>query len=239
MTSNATHSKEKVIVVAYALGRVGSSAMMGLLKLTGLNVGNDDRLIQASPLNPKGFFELKSQQEFLVRSFAPIYPAAVDPGPMEAFDAMGAAHALEYGRLIEMEFRGRFPAAIKSQRLLTLGCLYRLRNKYDVRVLMMERREEDQVESTRRSWAKYAMDDLRKNASREFVVEWIRKWKDFADTVEGHYDFPYQRVSFERLMDNSAEELARICEFVDQPFPGAEPIAAFLDRSLVNRKTLG
>ena len=228
---------KKIIVIAFHLGRVGSSAVMGLLNLSGINVGKKDHLIAPKAMNPKGFFELKSQQEFLKNVFNGIYPEITDPPAIEVIEKIGEEFYAEYDLLIQTEFENNFPIAVKSQRFLTLPFLYHLRKKYCIKVLSLDRNLKQQVDSTLRVW-KMSGDSLQKNASREFIIDYIKKWKSFSQLVKNHYDFPFFQISFDELIQSPVKVSQKIFNFIGEKSPLEEQIKGWLDRSLVNRSQL-
>jgi hypothetical protein len=228
---------KKIIAAAFPLGRVGSSAVMGLLNLSGINVGKKDQLIGPKPMNPKGFFELKSQQEFLEKVYKGIYPGITNPPPLKFLDKTGKEFYAEYNQLMRTEFENCFPIAVKSQRFLTLPFLHHLRKKYYITVLVLERNLEDQVESIHRVWRKSG-NTLQKNASREFITDYIEKWKTFAKAVKKYYDFPFFHVSFDDLMKKPINVSREIFDFIGEKCPTEEQITGWLDRTLINRSQL-
>jgi len=228
---------KKIIVVAFHLGRVGSSAVMGLLNLSGINVGKEEHLIGPQPMNPKGFFELKSQQEFLGKVYEGIYPGITNPPPLEIVDKTGKEFYPEYNQLLRVEFENRFPIAVKSQRFLTLPFLHHLRKEYYITVLILDRNPDHQVNSTCRVWRKSG-NNFQKNASREFITDYIEKWKIFAAAVKKYYDFPYLHVSFDQLMKSPTKVSKEIFDFIGEKCPDKGKITGWLDRTLVNRSQL-
>ena len=60
--------KRRVVLVA-SLGRSGSSALMGLLRLMGAYVGREEQLVEADGANPKGYFELDVVRKFFTECF--------------------------------------------------------------------------------------------------------------------------------------------------------------------------
>lgn len=225
---------KKVVLVAFHLGRVGSSALMGLLDIAGLNVGGPGKLTPARPMNPKGFFELKAQQRFMEKAYSGIYPHVTDPPPLETVDSIGEQYAGEYRQLLREEFRDTFPIAIKSQRFLTLPFFHRLREHYTVKVVVMERNLPDQVDSTLRVWSR-SPNPHQANATREFVTQYIKKWRSFADDLQSHYSFPYFHISFDELMADPIANSREIFDFIGEACPTGETINRWLDRSLINR----
>lgn len=228
---------KKIIVVAFHLGRVGSSALMGLLNLSGINVGKKEHLSGPAPMNPKGFFELKTQQKFLEKTYTGIYPDITNPPSLELLDKIGKEFYKEYDEMIQTEFENRFPIAIKSQRFLTLPFLYRLKEKYNINMLVIERKLEDQVNSTQKVWKKSG-NFIQKNASREFITNHIKKWQSFAQSVEKFYDFSIFHVSFDELMKSPIKVSQSIFNLIGEKCPTKEEITGWLDGTLVNRPQL-
>jgi hypothetical protein len=145
-------AQDRIIVVAYHTGRIGSSAMMGLLKIAGVNVGDEKRLAGPAPMNPKGFFELWSQEALLRESYVGIYPGPSKPPSLDVLRETGKRHFRAYRTLLQEEFGPDFPVGVKSQRFLTLPFLHELRHEFDIRILVMTRGLEDQANSILRVW---------------------------------------------------------------------------------------
>ena len=231
--------RPQLAVVAYPAGRIGSSALMGLLKAGGLNVGRSARLNRPSPMNPKGFFELRSQQEFLCDAFRDFYPAITAPPAIERADTIGFAQYQRYGLLLQTEFADGFPAAVKSQRCLTLSLLDRLRDRYDIRVLRMDRREADQVRSMLRVWRSLPdVDVVRGRADSEFVRAWLGHWRAFAESALTRYPFPTLAVSFETLIAEPVATSSAIFRFLNVEPPAEGAVRSWIDVSLVNREAV-
>ncbi len=228
---------KKIIIIAFHLGRVGSSAVMGLLNLSGINVGKKKHLSGPAPMNPKGFFELKSQQKFLEKVYKGVYPDISEPPSLELLNKIGGNHYLEYDKLILSEFDNRFPIAIKSQRFLTLPFFYHLKHKYNIKVLIIERDQDDQVNSTQKVWKKSG-NFIQKNASREFITNYIKKWQSFAQSVEKFYDFSFFHVSFDELMKKPLLTTQNVFCDIQEKCPSKQQISGWLDKSLVNRPKL-
>jgi hypothetical protein len=235
MIEKAHHNK--IIVVAYPVGRIGSSAMMGLLRLSGISVGNQARMSMAAPMNPKGFYELKSQQRFLSLQYPGIYPDITEPPLFHVVDAIGEQGYQEYDGLLEAEFENKFPIAIKSPRFLTLPFLSRLSSKYDVKVLIMSRNEQDMVRSIKRVWER-SENHIQKNATNQFILKWIQTWMQFGNEVRKHYPFEYFDVNFDDLLNNQVDTMKFIASFLEIGCPSAQEIHKWLDVSLVNRLAL-
>lgn len=227
-------SARKIVVVGYPVGRVGSSAMMGLLQLAGVNVGRPERSAGPARMNPKGFFELQSQQQFLARAYPGIYPGISQPPPVSVLDEVGRTHQLAYRQLLTEEFGDQFPSAVKAPRMLILPCLHALRQEFDVRLLFMTRNREDQVHSLLRVW-RSSPDPQKRAATPEFAHDWIHAWERFADLVRVHYAFPTLEVAFEDLLAQPFETMGRVARFLEIQPPEAQAVQRWLDPALVNR----
>ncbi len=226
-----------VVVVAYGTGRIGSSAIMGLLQRAGSNVGANDRLPGPAAMNPKGFFELPSQSRLLARIYDGYYPDVAAPPPIELLDEIGRRHYQEYQRLLDDEFGSAPLIAVKSQRFLTLPLLNELRQSYEVRVLSMDRVLDDQIDSTLRVWQNCG-EPAKMKATRDFIAEWILAWRGFAEQVQHRYEFEYLNVSFDDLIRDPRASARRIARFVGIACPPDPDITEWIDASLVNRRVL-
>ncbi|MFH1277853.1 MAG: glycosyltransferase [Candidatus Eisenbacteria bacterium] len=229
--------RRKIVAVAYPVGRVGSSAMMGILHLAGLYVGSDRRLFEPAAMNPKGFFELPEQERFLRETWSVIYPHVSIPPADRMVDRIAAERTPVYRRLLDDSFGGRYPAAVKSQWCLTLPFLREMTDEFDVRVLYMERIREDQIASLLRVW-RGAEDPVRRHASRDFVAEYIDRWRAFGEGILRSGGLPHMRVSFDALVADPAAVMSEIVSFLDIDAPPEDRIREWVDPSIVNRETL-
>lgn len=228
-------SNQKIIVVACPLGRTGSSAMMGLLKLAGVDVGNENNFRPPAPSNPKGFFELPSQHQLLIKAFEGALPEI--PPSFDKLHAVGQKYNSEYLEFLDKEFVDFDIIAIKSPRMLTLPILWQFRNQFDIRVLVMSRNIEDQARSIIRIW-KTLDDPIKNQATEEDVKQWLSNWMEFSSQVQRQWDFQYLPVSFDTLLEKPFSVMQTITNFIGIQCPTEREINMFLDPNLVNRKTL-
>jgi len=224
----------KVILVTYALGRCGSSATMGLLKTMGISVGSEERLVSAQAMNPKGFFELKSQEQFLRRAFAGFYPGNEILPPQDIVDSIADRMTPDFAHMLAQEFPQNSNIALKAQRGLALPFWHRLRDHYDVRLLLLKRNKDDQVKSISRVWAKLE-DPIKRNAGPEVISAHLDTWNGFLTTQLSRVDFPRLPVAFEDLLSDPYEFALRLAAFLDVPPPERNAVDNWIDRSLVNR----
>ena len=148
-------ANKTIIVLGAPLGRVGSSALMGLLRMSGVNVGGKKSgLGHKSSSNPKGHFEPPSIKDFLANVFSGFFPELHKTPSMKHLRRQGAKHAQQFNRLLQHEFGSTQPWALKGGRLLVLPFLasFQQAGKYSVKVLMMNRKPEDQLASIIRVW---------------------------------------------------------------------------------------
>lgn len=227
--------KKKMVVVAYHIGRVGSSPLMGILKLGGLNAGASERLTPPAPMNPKGFFELKTQNLFLGDTFKGFYPDITAPPPLDVVLETGKLHHQAYHGLITSELGETCPYVIKAPRFLPLSFLHFLQEEYQVKVLVISRNEHQQVLSILRVWKKNMTDPVLRDATYDFVLAYIRQWKEFSRQFMEWFPFAYYHLSFEDLIQYGHLEVDRIFAFIDQKPPSPEAVSQWLDVSLVNR----
>ena len=234
MTAETT-DKTKVIVVAYALGRSGTSAMMGLLQLAGANPGDPARSTQASDVNRKGFFEPKVLREFMVEVYPDIFERGDAPPSFDRLERAADEKADAYGRLLRQELGEKTPWAVKSYRSLTLPLMNRMTDQFDTRVIVLSRRLEDQARSLIRV-AKGWPELRNKNMSLQEVSAWVATWQRWLDDVQQWYDFPYLAVNFEDVVAAPDETMNRVTRFADIPCPEQQVIEQWIDPKLVNRR---
>ncbi len=215
--------KEKLAVVAYPVGRVGATALMGLLRIAGFDPGDD----------PRGCFDLPEQQLFLRNTYKGIYPEIAIPPCMETVDLIGAASGAEYRSLIAGTLGSRLPAAVKSQWFLTIPFLKQMEREFDIRVLNLTRNLGDQVSSILRVWS--GSDDLvRRCASRDYVIDYVLRWRQFGYDVLKWSGLSVLDLSFDRLMNDPVKVSGEICQFLDVDRPDYFAITHCFDPEQVN-----
>jgi hypothetical protein len=186
-------------------------------------------------MNPKGFFEIETQNIFLEVAFPDSYGRIAPPPSFETLDETAKKHAEAYRKLLAHEFRADFPIAVKAPRMLTLPFLSAMRDSLRTRLLVLDRNTNDQVRSLRRVWNQ---SDARNDLSDEDVRSFIESWKSFRDKVCAYYNFPVHRVQFEDLLSDPVATTHGITSFLDVPVPPEEEIRSWIDPDLANRDQL-
>jgi hypothetical protein len=231
-------AKKKVIIIGAALGRVGSSAVMGLLNLANVNMGGrKSGLVSASHQNPKGFFEIPSIGQFFKNNFRGYYPE-FNPPPVSKLDLLGRRSYKRFKKLIDEEFGSRYPIAMKGGRCLVLPMMHYLRNIYDVRVLMLRRKPNDQAESMLRVWKRTEKKqrEMGRVVSKDYIARYLRTWLVFVSRIQKKYNnFKYLDVQFEDVIKNPIQASNEIFKFIGIKPPPDKKITKWIDARLVNK----
>jgi hypothetical protein len=209
---------------------------MGLLRLSGADVGAPRHRAGPAAMNPKGFLELESQNVFLQVAYPGVYPDIVDPPSATQLQEAGRQHADAYLRFLSLEFEDS-PIAVKSPRLLTLPFLEGLQNDLDVRVIFLERDLDDQAESIRRVWSD-SDDEFKRTASLPFIRDFVTAWTDVSHDLLDQVDLNALHLDFESIIQHPVDAMERIGSFAELPRPSDRKIKAWIDPSLVNRQEL-
>ena len=228
-------AKTKVVLVTYALGRCGSSATMGMLKLMGVNVGAEDRLVGAQAMNPKGFFELKSQEQFLRQAYAGYYPSNTSVPPPNVVAAAAAQWTPAFQQMVEAEFPQSAVIALKTQRGLALPFWDKLRDRYDIRVLLLSRNPDDQVRSIQKIWS-LSNDPQKNKATKDDIAADLRNWRTFMERQLAQFHFPQMSVEFDAMLKDPRDMAQKMAAFLDVPPPSEAAVNDWIDAKLVNRK---
>ncbi len=235
MTKNTVN--QQIIVIAYHIGRIGSSALMGLLDTYGINAGKKAYLTGPTPINPKGFFETKVQNMFLSTVYGDYYPGLLQPPPLHIAQEVGRKHYVEYHEILMSIYGSSFPIAIKSQRFLTLPFLYELKNKYDIKVIKMNRNINDQISSLKRVWKINGKQEYANNDNKT-ISDWITQWDGFAKSIISAYNIEVFNIYFEDLIENPIKHTKDLFCFLNMAPPHSEIISNWFEPSLVNRKVI-
>lgn len=230
---------ELIVVLACPAGRVGSSAIMGVLDLGGCTAGRAERMFKGGGMNPKGFFELRSQEQLMGRVFRGYYPGPTAPPPMDVVIDRCKRHMKDFERFLQTEFAGEKCVAVKAPRWLTIPFYEQLREHVDVRLVSLERDLEKQIRSTHRVWQQ-THDPILMAADNDQIRAWIRSWREFADAMQSRYEaaLPVYGLSFDELMGDPVAQSERLLQWLSVPSPGSDALQGWFDTSLVERQSL-
>jgi hypothetical protein len=222
---------KKIILVASPLGRCGTSAMMGLLKFAGLNIGKN--LSKASKfMNSKGFFELVTLRHFYENTFGKYYSKDISILPnIQTLNAFGTNNYIKFNSILKKEFNNKFPAALKSQRFLNLT-FFRYLKEYKVYVICMNRKTKGQIASINR------VVNVSLDRSLHVPVSYIKysllQWKNFANTIRRNYNnFNYLDVNFSKLLTKPVPIMKKVSNFAKIDPPSNKQILNWIDKRLV------
>lgn len=214
--------KQKLIIVTSAIGRCGTSATMGLLKLAGVQTeGKTLKTKKASPYNQKGFFELALNG--LVSTFLK------EPPRVDILDTFSKNKLNYLSKSLQREFKNCPIIGIKVLRHLLIPSFYMLREEYDIYVIVLTRNIVDQARSH--------ADIHRKPGVKSFVdskMKEIKKWKAFSKKIRSRYRLRYCTLSFENLIRDPVSASKKIASFVRIAVPKREKVLEWIDTKLVH-----
>lgn len=219
-------TKQKCIVVAYPIGRTGSSMLMGLLSKHGLLAGWHENFVSADAMNPKGFYELKDQDETLARVFKNVYPMKGQPPSVDWTFKRAGQYKRRYKRYLYKQF-GDNTFIIKSPRCLSLALFDKLKYKFDVTVVYLTRNKKDQIKSLTKV----------NPEGPEFFKVYLDNWYKYSEELISNLSFPIVRVQFEYMLKSPEEVLEKILVAASLSIaPDKEIIDGWIDEKLINRE---
>lgn len=234
----------KMVIVASCLGRTGSSALMGVLGKCGFNLGR--HLKQPDIDNPKGYFELKTQDDFIKPMFSEYYQprntqnVLADQAPcslkeidrifIKAQKCMPAFYNFLHSEFDETPF------AIKDIRLLLLPFAYTARKELDVRVILLDRSVYGRTMSALQMHRNGGADLAKIN--RQEIITYIQQWKAFGtEIIKYMTDIPIFNLRYESLMLDTKHVMGALAEFLDVPRLELVNASTFIDPQLSRRRT--
>ncbi|GAI93374.1 unnamed protein product, partial [marine sediment metagenome] len=210
---NSQISNKKIIVVASPTGRVGSSALMGLFKLAGINLGGKKTgLSGKAPMAPKGFFEIPGLKQINPKYFKGGMPYPIDINDYKNF---GKLYTDKFIKLLNTEFGNNFPIAIKSLRLFIIPMLHEIKQQNDIYIIRLRRDLERQSKS------------LQKVFKRSNIIKTLEscklhilRWQTFEKKVWNIYqDFVFIDVTFEDLINKPIQIMSYINDKIKITLP--------------------
>ena len=225
----------KIIVVDSGLGRVGSSAMMGILKLMNVNLGGFySKFHPASPLNKKGFFELVSIEKFLKSRFPEFFPSITLPS-MQYYSKTRSGCKVAFEELLVKEFGDDYPIGFKFGK----GALYPILNEYrEVYSLVMKRHVRHQARSILRMWKAAKKSVLKRNwpLSEDFITKLCKDWNKLCDKIMRRYtNVNYKIINFDKLINYPVRIGNEVADFVGIESPGKMEIQKWIDSRMVHK----
>jgi len=213
--------KTKIVVVGYAMGRTGSSALVGMLKHMGLSViceGKKDKN------NKKGYFESNYHKKTLGSIYGAFFTQSIIP-PMVKIETKIKLKKEIYHSFIENQCKDSQMIAMKSYRMLDIPFLYQLREQYDIKLIVLNRNTEDQAQSAAKM--------NRKN--KDYYINKIKLWKVFRDKIKVKYPLDRIEMDFYDLIDNPDKTVTEIAKFIGIPKPSPDKIKKWIDKGMVHR----
>jgi hypothetical protein len=210
-------TRKKMAIVAYAVGRVGSSAVMGLLARMGISVGPEAVRRLGGKHNPRGFYELKSQNDLLREVYRGVYSEPVSP-PNAGWVLERAREGVgDFRTLIDASYPGDSPYCIKSPWCMTLPMWKLMEENYDCQYIYVTRNIEDQAKSLMKVWR--SQPEKRGHvANLPFLTGWLGEWRIFCDSLLRQLSIEPLKIRYEELMSEKASTVSRIASHLDVDF---------------------
>lgn len=230
----------KIIVVESGCGRVGSSALMGLLQLGNVDLGGrHSAFVGPSPHNKKGFFELKSFHEFLKENCKEYYPT-IKNIPILYLEKVGMKHWRSFLNLIEKEFYDKPVIAFKSYKCLMFPLIENINKNTTAgytKVIRLKRNVDDQAESIRKLWMVSRRVVIRRGwkVDANFIKESCLKWNNYVNLVYKRYSsFDYLTLRFEDLVERPLATAKNVFNFIEEKVPLDKEILEWLDKGITH-----
>lgn len=225
--------KRKIIIVgAHALGRTGTSAMMGLIRIFGANVGGHKTgLGRKSSTNKKGHLEIPAYKDFLGSAFKDFYPTLNSvPTPDMLNKLVTPAVRKAFRSLIFEEFGRKYPIVIKDARLMGVYLFKHMKN-VDIRCIVLNRNLQDQVKSTvNKNHREYTPENINYFKSR--ILEWQKFTKATVAAHKGVVKFV--PISFDALIYTPETVSLALSKFLEIPCPDVKKVQQWIDPKLTH-----
>ena len=197
-------NKKKLIFVAVAVGRCGSSMVVGMLERAGVNAGVNP-CHSKSVSNPGGFYETRGILKFLYDYY---YDHMNAFKPMFSFEKLRDKDLLpKYLDILKHDYDDKYPMAVKALDYLPIA-MFENEKDYDIRVVYVTRKLEDQAKSIRGMWSN-------KGPTYEWWCDWLKERYAWADIFRDEIKFPYLGVDFNDVLDHPREEAEKMLKFCD------------------------
>ncbi len=227
--------KKTIVFVTYAMGREGTSALMGLINTLGIPVTTNYKDIR----NPKGYFEDPDYIEMLKKELPAFFDGPLpEPPSMEDAEANAAESMETFREYFKKNFVGKDMLAIKSPKYICIFQMAHLMPEYDFKVIVTQREMDAMVKSLQKMWSQSkGMSEKHLSASPEDIAQHIQRWRDFGDqAMEKYSSYEYFHTSFEDIMNEKYATAQKLADFVGVTCPPQSAIEEWLDDKLVSRK---
>jgi len=234
----------KLTVVASCFGRAGTSALMGTLAQVGYDLGRSLKK-KADINNPKGYFELSSQDELLSQVYPNFYKIISDnlnerkdraptPNEMSAVFDLARQYTPLLRKFLQREFVSGGLAAIKDTRLLLLPFIQLVQQEIHPKIIMMNRSIYGRALSSLQMLANAPMELA--NVDRDALVEYIKGWSVWGKYLRSNLDVPILDLRFESLIFDTKNAISAVAQFLDVPrIPLDQAARMFIEPGLTRR----
>lgn len=227
--------KRKIAFVSCAHTRTGTSAMMGMLKLGGFDIGGRKGKINGPNFkNPKGHFELFSfEYGFYRKHFKKHYYTGMAPS-LDLVERVFLPRRKEFVNILNSEF-GKCPKiALKGFGYLFAPIVYPMRKRHDIKVIQMVRPIADRVASRIRVAKK-----ANKPVNKAVMTAEVKSWDALAAQIVRKYrELDYYTVQFDAFIKSPVETVTSVFSFLKEPAPSRDIILDWVDPKLANRERL-
>lgn len=227
-----------IVVVDSGCGRVGSSALMGLLKLSGISLGGTRKSFpKPDRFNKRGYFELLEIKRFLERTFPSYLPGVTFPTVAECCHTANANYT-DFMELFGRLFSGGGPIAIKSNKCFVLPFISILTEGKNTPVcsLRLIRNRQDQIRSIQRMWGANKKEILRRGwkLDTKFILDSCRRYDAFSKGIYSALpNIRTMTVSFSDLMQHPVSCANKVFHFIRHPKPTNKAICNWIDKGLI------
>jgi len=230
--------RRKIVFVSCAHTRTGTSAMMGMLKHGGLDIGGRRGKINGPNFkNPKGHFELFSlEYGFYSKYFKNHYYSSPRAPGIELVERTFIQRRHEFFKIINAEFGKCTAIALKGFGYLFTPMVYPVRDQHDFKVIQMVRPLDARVASMMRVAQKSG---LAHKANKHKITKEVQSWDTLArKLVSKYHKLDYYTVNFNDLMEYPVETVKGVFSFIKESPPDDGTILDWIDPKLANRKKL-
>lgn len=224
--------KKNLIVLGYALGRSGSSAVMGFLQKCGAYLGEVN---DPTHFNKKGIFENQELMEFYLSRSGASYSYPTSRPTLGEYGAL-EQHGSDFLELIDRIIGSNTNLAIKAPAYLPLAYLRHsgFESRYNLNLISLSRDPEAQAASIRRLWQTWKSP----YASKQIVDLYVEAMNDFTDVVLDNYAKKPQKFLFEDILRDPAGEGKKLCKAAGLKYKSDQDALDWFDASMAKSSAL-